>query len=409
MTDALQSCDRLTPAGDARCLIVTNNFPPTVGGAGEVYAALAGAGGGAIHVLCAATDYRTGSAIPPAAAGFPLHRIAAVRPPLVSPGLAGRVGELAIRARLFARVAALCRAHRIGVVCVADDEAVGWLIAAVQRVLRRRVLLYVHGDDLAVRVGEERLRTRRRRQFARADAIVAVSEAAARGLQIVFGVPRARVDVVPNGLDPALFRPMPPDPALVRALGLEGCRVVVTVARLVARKGVDRTIEALALLGDIADLRLVVVGDGPERAALGALAGRLGVADRVTFAGAVAHDEVARYVALGEIMAMPNRRLPDGEDEGFGLVFLEANACGKPVIAGRAGGAPEVVRDGVNGLLVDGDDAADVARALRRLLTDPALAEALGERGREMAASATWANRAGAFIAVCVRLRAANA
>lgn len=385
------------------CLIVTNQFPPAIGGAGEVYAALAREGDGRVRVLCASLDYRTGAPVPgwrthDAESGLPVERIARVRPAL---GQRSRAADLAVRVRLLARVAAIGLRHGVRVVCVADDETVGWLAASVRQLLHARVILYSHGDDLAERPGEERIRARRRRQFARADAVVAVSEAAARDLGRVFGVPRSRVDVIPNGFNPVLFRPAPPVPGLRAALGLDGRPVVATVARLVARKGVDRVLDAVARLPGA---QCLVVGDGPERAALESQAARLGISGRTTFAGAVAHADVPRHLALASVMVMPNRRMPDGEDEGFGLVFLEAQACGVPVVAGRAGGAPEVVRDGETGLLADGDDPDDVARALRRILDDPALAAALVQGGLEAARGAAWPARAAAFLALCERL-----
>jgi phosphatidylinositol alpha-1,6-mannosyltransferase len=336
-----------------------------------------------------------------AASGLPVERIARVRPAL---GNESRAADLEIRARLLVRATALCRREAIAAVCIADDETAGWLAAPLRRLTGARIILYSHGDDLAERPGEEAIRARRRRQFARADGIVAVSEAAALGLGRVFGVPRARIDVIPNGYDPALFRPAPPDPTLRDALSLGGGPVVVAVGRLVPRKGFDRLIDAMALLNDLSQTRLVIVGEGPERAALEARARAKGAA--ATFAGAVPHADVPRFLSLADVFAMPNRRMPDGEDEGFGLVFLEAAACGKPVVAGRAGGAPEVVRDGENGLLADGDDAQDVARALRSILTDRVLAARLAARGLEMARGATWQARAGAFLALCDRLGA---
>ena len=394
------------------CLIVTNNFPPAVGGAGEVYAALAAAAGGRIGILAASRSYLDGAEIPgwrtqDAAAGTPIARIAAVRPRRDAAGgrLARGVAEAWIRLRLFAAVARLRRRDRFGVLGIADDETVGWLIRPAQRLLGCKVVLWTHGDDLAEQPGQARLRERRRRQFARADAIVAVSAAAAAELCRVFDVPSRRVTVIPNGIDLALFRPQPEDPGLRRRLGGEGRRVIVTVARLVPRKGIDRVIAALpAVLEAVPDAQYLVVGEGPQRAELLALAARLGVAERVVFAGAVGHREIPAYLALAACFAMPNRRLADGEDEGFGLVFLEANACGKPVLAGRAGGVPEVVADGENGLLVDGDDTAAVAAGLIRLLTDAPLAARLAAGGLARAGASGWDRAAARFLALCAGL-----
>lgn len=401
------------PFADARCLIVTNKFPPMIGGAGAIYAALARASQGHIHVLCAWRDYATGETVPQwrehdATCGATVHRIRDIRPALhIRSGLLPRLHRLtwhepAIRMRLLARLAALRLRHDYTAICIADDETVGWLIRPVQWLLRCRAVLYCHGDDLAERPGEARIRARRRRQFGIADGIVASSEAAARDLGRVFGVSRKRITLISNGVDTARYRPLPPDPQLAAAVGATGKRVVVTVGRLVPRKGVDTVIAALpALLPAYPDLHYLVVGDGPDGERLRALAETAGVAARVHFVGAVPADDVPRYLALAELMVMPHRQEADGEEEGTPLVFLEASACAKPVIAGRTGGAPDLVADGVTGLCVDGADGAAVADAIRRMLDNPDWARRLGAAGLERARSAGWDQFARAFLGLC--------
>ena len=387
------------------CLLISNNFPPAIGGAGTVYAALARASAGRIHVLCAARDYRDGTAIPGVAAhdddcGFPVHRIADIRLPLGPPG---RLRELVIRLRLFLRVRQLCRQHRFPVLMIADDETVGWLIGPAQRLLGCKVVLYCHGDDLGAEPPS--LRARRARQFARVEAVVAISDAAARTLTTGYGLARDRITLVPNGIDIARYHPLPPDKALAARHGLGGKRVIATITRLVPRKGVGQVLAALPnILADIPNLHCLIVGDGPQRGELEARAAQPDLAGHVTFTGTVPPQDVPRYLSLAECMVMPNRRMPDGEDDGASLVFLEANACAKPVIAGRAGAAGELVQDEVNGLLVDGADPAAIATALRRILTEPGLAERLAANGLEMARAAAWDIRARSFIELCERL-----
>lgn len=404
-------------SGSARCLIVTNNFPPVVGGAGNVYAALAAAAGGRIVVLAAATDYRSGQPVPglaehDATADYPLERIAEVRPRLHrKPGPWVRLHgmlleEPRIRRRLWQRVQALVQQHGIRVLCLADEETVGWMIAPAQR-RGLKVILYSHGDDLGWWPGASaaRMDARRRRYFAQADAIVMVSESGAEDLGQRFGVPRGRITLVPNGVDLSCFGPEGPESGLLGRYGLAGRRVVVTVARLVPRKGIDRLIRALpAVAAAVPDLMHLVVGDGECRGALEAQARDLGLADRVVFAGQVPEAELAAHFRLGEVFAMTNRRTEDGEDEGFGLVFLEAMACGVPVLGGRAGGVPEVVTEGETGLLVEADDTPAVAAALIRLLTDAPLRARLRAAGLQAAAAASWPRRAARFLALCEAL-----
>jgi phosphatidylinositol alpha-1,6-mannosyltransferase len=161
-------------------------------------------------------------------------------------------------------------------------------------------------------------------------------------------------------------------------------RVIVTVGNLVSRKGHDMVIRALPRLAQtIPDITYLVVGNGPHRQQLEELACSIGVRDHVVFAGVVPDRDLPDVYALSDVFAMPSRAHLDTCDvEGFGLVFLEANACGKPVVAGRSGGIPEAVEDGVTGLLVNPTDAEDIARAIGKLLTDTDLARRMGHQGR---------------------------
>ena len=384
----------------ANCLIITNQFPPLVGGAAEVYAALARSAAPRIVILCASHDYRSGQEVPgwrehDAAAPYPIHRIPRIRPFLHQTDIRN---DLSVRAELLTTLWRLRRRYRFQAVCIADDETVGWLIKPAQ-LMGCRVLLYTHGDDLAEKPNEQHLRARRRRQFARTDRILAVSAASAAELCRVFGVDSARVTVLPNGVDLDRFRPVPPDENLRQRLGLAGKRVIVTVSRLLARKGIDHMIEALPLVTSaVPDAHYLVIGDGPQEPELHALTSRFGVTDRVTFLGAVPQPDIPRYLALSELFAMPNRRLENGEEDGFGLVFLEANACGLPVIGGRAGGVPEVITHEVNGLLVDGLSVQAIADATIRLLTDKELAARLAANGLRRALESGWSSRAENFL-----------
>ena len=189
------------------------------------------------------------------------------------------------------------------------------------------------------------------------------------------------------GIDLNRFSPVDDEEAiktLRESLGLQGRRVVISVGRLVHRKGQDRLIEAMAkIIDDFPDVHLLLVGEGPYRQRLEAIADRLGISNSVTFVGRLQLDELPLHLSLAEIFAMPSRdRLAGLEVEGLGIVYLEASSCGLPVIVGNSGGAPDALIDGETGLLVDGDDTDDVARALRELLSDPDRARVMGERGR---------------------------
>ena len=183
---------------------------------------------------------------------------------------------------------------------------------------------------------------------------------------------------------------------------LQGKQVILTVGRIVPRKGLDAVIRALPnILRQAPATHYLIVGEGHYRPVLERIVEQLGMRDHVTFAGRVAEEELADYYRTCDVFAMPNREMPDGDTEGFGLVFLEANACRKPVVGGRAGGAVEAVRDGENGLLVDGWSVDEIAEALLRLLTDSVLSERISTRGLEIAQASSSRVKAEQFHALC--------
>lgn len=198
-------------------------------------------------------------------------------------------------------------------------------------------------------------------------------------------VPRSvPVSVLYPGADIERFRPDLPVADIRERLGIGERPLVVCVSRLVARKGQDVLIEGMrSVRARVPDAALLIVGGGPYEAEL-----RRRAADAsegsVFFAGQVDEADLPRYYAVGDVFAMPCRnRLAGLEVEGWGNVFIEAAACGKPVVVGDSGGAPESLVDGQTGLLVDGTDVEEVASAVATLLGDPQLARRMGEAGRQ--------------------------
>jgi len=191
------------------------------------------------------------------------------------------------------------------------------------------------------------------------------------------------VQVAP-GIDTNYFQPKKPNPALIARYQLEGRRVIVCVARLVHRKGQDQLIKALpSILEKFPDTILLIVGQGPIEQMLRNSARQLGVTHKVIFTGRVPHSDLADYICLGEVFAMPVRsRFFGFEVEGLGIAYLEASACGLPVVVGNSGGATDAVIDQVTGLLVDGTNVNEITDVICRLLADPAKSQAMGQAGR---------------------------
>lgn len=264
-----------------------------------------------------------------------------------------------------------------------------------------RYVCWAHGEDVATALTSRELAFLQKRVYSGAAAVVANSRSTA-GLLEAIGVAPARIRVVHPGVDASRFRPDVDGTAVRRRLAPDGRGpVVLSVGRLQRRKGHDLAIAAVAALREeLPDLRYVLVGDGEERARLESLAANAGVADRVVFAGEVADEDLPAYYAACDIFALPNR--VDGADiEGFGIVFLEAQAAGKAVVGGRSGGVPEAVADLATGLLVSGREVEELAAAIRRLARDASLRAALGRAGRERVLRAfTWEAAASAVAAV---------
>jgi phosphatidyl-myo-inositol dimannoside synthase len=194
---------------------------------------------------------------------------------------------------------------------------------------------------------------------------------------------RVPVSVLYPGADLGTFRPDLPTGDLRELHGIGDRPLIVCVSRLVARKGQDVLIRGMERVRRrVPEAVLLVVGGGPYEARLRALAA-MAPAGSVVFAGQVPERDLPRYYALGDVFAMPCRsRLGGMEVEGWGNVFIEAAACGRPVVVGNSGGAAEALVDGETGVLVDGRDVAVVTDAVTTLLSDPGLAAKMGEAGR---------------------------
>ena len=211
------------------------------------------------------------------------------------------------------------------------------------------------------------------------------------------------VQIAP-GIDVDHF--IPTDSSNLRAeLGLTDKSVIISVGRLVHRKGQDKLISALPeIKTSVPNVHLVLVGVGPHQEYLEKLALKLNVSDCVTFIGRINYAELPKYICLGDIFAMPSRSRFFGlEVEGLGIVYLEASACGLPVVGGKSGGAPDAVLVGETGMVVDGTNSSEIADACIELLNNPELCALMGANGRAWIIEnwrwEIWATRYAALLA----------
>ena len=277
-------------------------------------------------------------------------------------------------------------------------------IAAVAA--RRRNLplaVTVHGSDVALAERARWSRDLAAWTIGRADVTTAASRHLLERLANL-GAGRGSLELVPLGNDLDAFHP-DEDAAMRRReqLGVGADDLLVLgIGRLVKLKGFEHLIRALAIArGSAPHVRLIIAGDGDARDELVALAHSLDLVDRVTFLGGVHRHDVPSYFAASDVVAIPTVHDPDGYVEGLGYVALEAQAMGKPVVASRVGGLPEVVLDGETGILVAERDPAALADAILALANDGELLRRLGENARARALLApSWTDVAQTWVAL---------
>lgn len=299
-----------------------------------------------------------------------MHSLASVRwlPGRGSRGYASNRG--ALRAALESIAPAIVNTH----------YASGYgLTSALVRY--RPTLLSVWGSDVFEFPYESWIKGRLLRwNLRRADAIASTSEVMARQvMRLVPGLPH-EITVTPFGVDTQCFAPTP-------RRSSDDSITIGTVKSLADKYGIDTLIRAFAVLradrelrsrGLSHKLRLLLVGDGPDRASLQRLTIELGVADATRFVGVVAHDTVPEWLNRLDVYVAASRM------ESFGVAVIEASACGVPVVVSDAGGLPEVVDEGRSGFIVERDRPDLLADRLKRLVLDPALRRALGDGGRRL-------------------------
>lgn len=394
-----------------RILLITEKFAPEIGGACAVAEALAA--NLPAHVTVAAPRFQPDKfeyATYDTRFSFPVHRVPAFTSELPS-GLPRRLrGALQFafnaawtRPRATRSLVAWLRQHPADVLCI-NTLSCYWLPAALkQHFPALRTVFYLHGEEISSHQ-RRRLDDLAQAQLRLADAVVTVSTFT-RSLAIGCGVAEDRITVIHNGVDTVRFTPGPPDSALIERWGFAGKKVLLCLARLDERKGQDMLLRALpAILSAVPETVLVLAGGGDDAARLRALAAELNLGAAVIFTGSVSNEEVVRYYRTADLYAMPNRTTDSGDTEGFGLVFLEAGACAKPVVGGRAGGVPDAILEGETGLLVDGRDPAEIAATVIRLLADPDLAARMGQQGLAHSRSNSWPAQAARLLALCEQL-----
>jgi phosphatidylinositol alpha-1,6-mannosyltransferase len=254
------------------------------------------------------------------------------------------------------------------------------LANTASRLLGKPYFISVYGGEI---LHDFRARSVKR-NFASARAVIAISKYT-KALLVSLGVSEKRIRIIPCGTDPQRFSPDISGSGVRQKFGIEDKKVILSVSRLVKRKGNANVISALPdILEEIPKAHYLIAGTGPEEGNLQAQVREMGLSEAVSFAGYVNETDLPSFYASCNVFVMPSFAAHRGENvEGFGIAYLEANACGKPVVGGRTGGVPDAIIDGETGLLVDPLDVRDIRKAIVRILGDDEKAREMGLAGRK--------------------------
>jgi phosphatidylinositol alpha-1,6-mannosyltransferase len=383
-----------------KTLLLSEIFPPQTGGSGrwfwEVYRRLPRG-----QYVIAAGEH------PQQAEFDATHDLRVLRLPLRMDqwGIRSRSG-LAGYWRAVRRLAGIVRREGIQRMHCGRCLPEGVMALALRFWKRIPYACYVHGEDVGTAGNSREHAFLVRRVLRHAELLIANSHNTARLLQQLWRVPGGRITVLHPGVDVTRFVPAARNADVRRDLGWGQRPVVLSVGRLQRRKGQDRMIQALIpIRRSIPDVLYVVIGDGEERSRLEQLVEELHLQDHVQFRGEESDERLVQCYQQCDVFALPNREI-SGDIEGFGIVLLEAQACGKPVLAGDSGGTAETMRtegekgrggdpekrrrgegekgspNEATGVIVNCQSPEPLAEAVIDLLGDPQRREAMGRAGR---------------------------
>lgn len=351
-----------------RCLLVTLEYPPFYGGIANYYGHLVKAWPQADEVTV--LDNNKGQLLAPQ-------------------------GKWPWRRALVSLWRALKQGH-YDFVLVGQILPLGTVVWLLSFIFPIKYGVFLHGMDWGEALKRPRKSWLAQRILRRSALIIAANNYTADLVKGTMPLLSSRIIVVNPGIDSVEPPLVAPEylASLRQRYNLEGCQILLTVGRVVERKGVDKVLEALPqLLPYYPKLRYIILGNGPYLPVCQQLMADLGIKDEVIFITNATDEEKAAWYQLADIFIMP-ARAKDGDFEGFGIVYLEANQAGKPVIAGQSGGVGDAVVDGVTGLMVDPQSPRAIAQAVRRLLNDESLRRQLGKNGQARLQQFLWPRQA---------------
>ena len=276
--------------------------------------------------------------------------------------------------------------ERISVLHCGDFFPGGAVGLIMKKLFGKPYVYYVHGEGYTW-FNQFRFQPKFRKVILRnADRIVAACSYAEEGVKRDLNGGHEKIVKITPGVNYRKFTPDWKDEALIRELGLEKKKIILTIGRLVDRKGQDTVIKSMPrILSEVPDAVYLICGRGPYEEKLRSLAKEMGVEHGVKFLGFVPNERLPKTYSICDLFVMINRETQGEGPEGFGMVFTEASAAGKPVIGGKSGGTGDSIVEGVTGYRVDPLNVEEVASHIIRILKDEEMRKTLGTNGREWA------------------------
>lgn len=355
-----------------RYLVITELFLPTKGGSAvwfdEVYSRL---GGKEIHIVTADVD---GAKEYDKTHNNTIHRVLLKRHWWLKPE------SMAMYLKLFFTSLKVILSNKIDVVHagrVLPEGLIGYLIA---RLSGKKIVIYAHGEEITTWRQSGKFKVMKF-TYQHADLVIANSKFTKKELEKI-GVSFKKITLISPGVDIERFKPMEDTNDLRKKIGItDKQKLILSVGRLSRRKGFDQVIQSLAKLRDEnIDVHYAIIGIGEDKDFLENLAKKEQVEHYFHGLGHVSIEDLPRWYNTADLFIMPNREI-NGDTEGFGMVFLEASACGKAVISGDAGGTGDAVIHNETGLRIDASELDNVTLALKKLLLDNELTEQFGHNG----------------------------
>jgi len=296
--------------------------------------------------------------------------------------------------------------HRIKIIhCgqVLSSGFVGWFM---NKLFKIPYVIYIYGSE-TYRFGRLKLFTSIMKIFLESSSKIIANSNFTKNEYIEFGINPEKIKIITPGVDIGRFYPQKKDEHLLEKFNLRDKKILLTVGRLDERKGHDKVIEALSKLkSKYPDLTYLIVGSGREEKRLQNIVKNYALEDYVVFVGYVPDEELPRYYNLCDIFILLNRqteanKLLKGDYEGFGIVFIEASACGKPIIAGNFGGVYDAVENGKTGLVIDPVNIEEIIKSIEYFLSNPENSFKFGNRGlNRVRQSFTWDKKAREIITI---------